>query len=179
VCDQWQQCINPLIIDNFATCSLQIPMVGGRAGSWTDFGTAAVSKQFGVSSPPGTSWSDTSCGAWSTGGGTVTSSDYAGIDVTLDNGATYSLAAYTGITVTVETAQEVSFRVKMLNSYTFRYLIPGATGAIAYQIPFSSLTPSPSTPSGTTLDLTQVTDLQVLPVNPASFAYAVHLLQLY
>jgi hypothetical protein len=179
VCDQWAQCINPLVIDNFATCALQIPMISNRIGVWSDFGTQPVGKAFGVSKPPGTGWADTACGAWLTGGGTVTSNDYAGIGVTLNDGSAYSLAGYTGVTVTVETSLSVTFEVKMLDGYTFGYTIPGATGAVAHDVAFSTLTASPGTPSGTTLDLTQVTELEILAGNPASFGYTVHLLQLY
>jgi len=129
VCDQFGQCIDPAIIDDFAACVTQIPQVAGRSGTWYSFASTDVGLTFGVSAPPGTGWADTACGAWAVGGATtVTATDYAGIGVTLNLTSTYSLAGYTGLLVEIESSHAVWVQLKLLDGDYFRESIGPSTG---------------------------------------------------
>jgi hypothetical protein len=180
VCDQWSQCIDPLIIDNFATCLNALPMVSSRAGAWYAFAAPDVTQAFAVSSP-GAAWLDQGCAAWTSGGGITIDTDFAGMGVSLNNSSTYSVASYTGVTIQIETSESVLFTLKLLNGYEFGATLPGATGAPVYNVPFDELTPdlNQGTPDDAFLDLTQVTDMEFDASDPGSFGIAVHLLALY
>jgi hypothetical protein len=168
------------VVDDFFTCDVSICDVGGRTGTWYSFESANVNLTFDVSVPP-TGWVDRTCAAWSTGGPSsgTSSTTYAGIGAQLDAGAGISLAQYTGFAIEVETGQAFTFVVRdSAGGYFGHELSGGGTGSVAYNIPFSSLTPL-SNSATTSLALGSVTAFELDAVTPLAYGFAVHSVTLY
>ena len=186
VCDQWDDCLDSKVIDNFAGSSCDvvgrsIPEIVNRSGGWFTFSSADITPSFGVGDP-GAEWADMACGAWTTGGiQSFKATDYAGMGVSLNNGSAYSLEGYTGVSVQMESANPVILFVQTSNHYEFMTTLSGGIGVLTYNIPFGTLVPfiNASTPSGAILDLTQVTYIEFQATSLASFGFAVHLVSLY
>jgi hypothetical protein len=173
-------CTSPAVIDDFSDCNMTIDLVGGRTGNWYAAADVGVNLAFAVSAPP-SGFSDKACGAWSTGGPTGNGTTTYGImGATLVAGALpYSLAGYSGLNVNLETGQALGFVVKTSGNGYFQKTIGPTSGAQTYTVPFSSFAVRGDS-QVSTLDLTQVTDIQFNVLDPSiGYGLAVHALSLY
>jgi hypothetical protein len=178
-CDADGACVDPDLLDDLADCDVNIIEVAGRSGEWYADADTGINQAFAVSSP-GSSWGDQSCAAWSTGGplevGTQT---WAVMGFQIAGGAAYDLSGYFGVDVTFESGEDVVVVVKTAGGGYFA-ATAAATGSAsaARQVPFAGMAATASS-SEAILELSQVTELQFSPVNPAAFGYAVHRVALF
>ena len=170
------------VIDNFYACSGAICDLGGRSGSWFNYASADVNQTFAVSEPP-SGFVDRACAAWSTGGplsGITSSTTYAGIGFTLvPGGATYDLSGYTGVNISMESGQNFHFVVEdSSGGYFGAEMLGGGNGAVAFQIPFSSLTMLANSQT-TVLDLANAIQMEFDADTPQAYGCAIHSVSLY
>jgi hypothetical protein len=186
-CDETGTCVERAAIDDFATCDEAIPLIEGRSGTWGDFGSAAITYSVGFGDP-GEAFNDHSCAAWMTGGGeAVTTSDYAGVFVMLEDsagiegGGPYSLSGHTGIRIAIESVHQLVLQVRTVgDGYFGIVLTPDGLPVTTYDIPFSYMSVLDHS-ALSVFDLTQVTQIQVtvVPAALAGFAFAVHYVGVY
>jgi hypothetical protein len=172
-------CVNPDTIDDFADCDPQIHQVRGRSGTWYADGDTGINVMFGVS-PPGSAWSDNSCGAWSIGGPTGTGSATWGmLGVSLAGGSPYDLSDYAGITVRVEAGQAFGVNLTTSDGGNFQAPIGPTTGSDTYNLTFDAFAPRPDS-AVAVLNPTRITGIQFNPDFPADgYGIAVHGIYLF
>jgi hypothetical protein len=186
-CDATGTCVERAAIDDFASCDFAIPLIEGRSGTWGDFGSAAITYSVGFGDP-GEAFNDHSCAAWMTGGGElVTTSDYAGVFVMLDDstgvegGGPYSLSGHTGIRIAIESVHQLVLQARTVgDGYFGIVLTPDGLPVTTYDIPFSYMSALDHSALAV-FDLTQVTQIQVtvVPAALTGFAFAVHYVGVY
>ena len=150
-------------------------MISASHNAYADNG---INFDFQVRIPP-SSWDDQSCGAWTTGGDTGSGgTDYAGIGLELSNGNPYDLSAYTGVRTWLESGDSVWLVVKTADGGYFGAPMAATSGNEARTLDFSILTEMDNSMTST-LDLTQVLDLQYNAEDPTSFGYVIHNVSVY
>lgn len=160
------------VIDDFSSCDANICSTGGRGGMWHTVAATNVSGQTFMVGVPGGSWLDMSCAALTTGGG---GGDYAGIGIKLANGGPYSLMAWSGITLTLESSNNTWLQLVAMDGGVFQSQVIGMAGTSVQHVqPFSSFQKVGGTPGANNLDLTKITDLQVMAADTNGYGFAVH-----
>jgi hypothetical protein len=137
---------------------------------WHAVQDSTANNNFLIGSPGG-SWNDQTCAAWTTGGGGT----YAGFGTQLAGGAAYNLNSWASITILVETSNDIWVQLKAMDGGVFQVNVPGVVGtSMMHTVKFSDMMHVGNTPGSTTLDLTQITDLQIMADVNMGWGYAVH-----
>jgi len=161
----------PNTIDDFSSCDMSICNTSGRSGMWHTVMDANAMQTFTVSTLP-SPWNDTTCAAWTTGG---PGGAYAGFGTQLANGSAYDLSPWGGMTLVVESSHDIFLQVKEMDGGVFQVNIPGMDGtSVPHSFRFTDLQYVANTGGSTTLDLTKITDVQVMADLSAGFGYALH-----
>jgi hypothetical protein len=161
----------PNVIDDFSTCDTSICNVGGRSGTWQTVLAPNATETFMVSDPP-SPWNDMTCAAWTTGPSGAAS---VGFGTQLAGGSPYSLSPWGGMTLLIESSNDTFLQLKAADGGTFQVNIPGMAGtSVPHSIRFTDLQYVSGTGGSTTLDLTQITDLQLMADVNMGFGYALH-----
>jgi hypothetical protein len=136
---------------------------------WKTVEATGAMETFAVSMPPAP-WNDNTCAAWTFGG---TGGAYVGFGTQLAGGNAYDLSKWSGMTLLVEGQNAMWLQLKTMAGAVYQVNIAGAAGtSMPYSIKFSDMMLAPGTNGS--LDLTKITDVQLMAATPSGFGYALH-----
>jgi len=179
VCTVDERCVAPTLLDDLVDCDDEILEIEGRHGTWAADADYDINLMHGFSNP-GSSWADHSCAAWATGGISPSSIDvsFAFIGFQLNDGSAYDLSDYSGLRIKLESDANVQVVLKTTGGGYFDYVLAPLVGSNLRSAPFSGMTYMQNS-TETSLDLSQVYEVQFSPTDPTAFGMAIHRVELY
>jgi hypothetical protein len=165
----------PGAIDDFSSSACDMTHTTCLGGTWQALMGGGATQTFTVSVPPG-NWTDhTTCAAWTQGGPDTAMNAYVGFGTQLAGGAAYNLMQWTGATLLIEGQNPMFFQLKAADGGVFQVKITGMPGgSTMWPIKFTDMQPVANTPGSKTLDLTKITEVQLMADVTQGFGYALH-----
>jgi hypothetical protein len=112
------------------------------------------------------------CAAWTYGG---TGGAYVGFGTQLAGGSAYDLSPWSGMTILLESSNDTWLQIKASDGAVFQVNIPGVMGtSVMHSVKFTDMQYVGGTGGSSTLDLTKITDVQLMADVNMGWGYALH-----
>jgi hypothetical protein len=184
------RCVATNVIDDLLDCDDQILSIAGRQGKWLGEADVGIGFTHGFTDP-GATWTDRTCAAWATGSeltadGPDTTFAWIGFGLNvdaLDEPLAYDLSQYTGLQIQLETKSSTPTSVQVALTTTdgghYQYTLTAINGSSYLRsAPFVSMVKMADS-ANVPLDLSKVSEIQFLALDPTAFAFAIHRVTLY